>query len=160
MEKFVILLFYNSLAENGINHVELRMIDVNPLAAYGLDVRDVAFIQLLICWLITTPELGLSKRQQVQAVQNYKNAAHYDLKTVKIVMPDREVCPVADAALYVIRQMKAFYQEYPEEVKEILLYQEEKFLDAGKRYAWQIREKFKNGYVENGVKFIRNKLPL
>lgn len=150
----------HSLEENGINHIELRMIDVNPLAACGLDVRDVAFVQLLICWLITTPEHALSKKQQVQAVQNYKNAAHYDLKTVKIVMKGREVCSVADAALSVIREMKEFYQEYPKEIQEVLLYQEEKFIDAEKRYAWQIREKFKNGYVENGVKFIRDKLPL
>ena len=150
----------HSLAQKGINHIELRMIDVNPLAECGLDVRDVAFVQLLICWLITMPEQKLSKRQQVQAEQNYKNAAHYDLKTVKIVMPGREACPVADAALRIIQEMKEFYEKYPKEVQDILLYQEEKFIDAGKRYAWQIREKFKNGYVEHGVKFIRDRLPL
>ena len=150
----------HSLAENGVNHIELRMIDVNPLAEYGLDARDVAFVQLLICWLVTIPEQKLSKKQQVQAEQNYKNAAHYDLKTVKIVMPDGEVCPVADAARHIIQQMKNFYREYPEEIQEILWYQEEKFMDAGNRYAWQIREKFKDGYVEKGVKFIRDRLPL
>ncbi|MCM1180918.1 MAG: hypothetical protein NC347_11715 [Clostridium sp.] len=150
----------HSLAENGINHIELRMIDVNPLAECGLDARDVAFVQLLICWLITMPEQNISKRQQVQAEQNYKNAAHYDLKTVKIVMPNREICSVAEAALQVIREMQTFYQGYSKEVQEVLLYQEEKFLDAGKRYAWQIREKFQNGYVQNGVKYIKDKLPL
>lgn len=150
----------HSLSQNGINHIELRMIDVNPLAACGLDVRDVAFVQLLICWLITTPEHDLSKRQQVQSVQNYKNAAHYDLKTVKIIMPGGEAGPVAEAALSVIRQMKEFYREYPKNIQEVLHYQEEKFVDAGKRYAWQIREKFRNGYVVNGVKFIRDRMLL
>ncbi|MCM1107019.1 MAG: hypothetical protein NC355_08755 [Blautia sp.] len=140
------------LAKQGVNHIELRMIDVNPLAEYGLDVRDVAFAQLLICWLSATPELKLSERQQIQAVQNYKNAAHYDLKTVKIVMPGRETCPAADMALLIIQEMEEFYREFPAPVQEVLRFQEEKFIDAGKRYAWQIRERFGDGYVKNGVK--------
>ncbi|MCM1145186.1 MAG: hypothetical protein NC318_14160 [Blautia sp.] len=148
----------DSLVENGVNHVELRMIDCNPLAEYGLDVRDVAFAQLLICWLAATPELELNEKQQIQAVQNYKNAAHYDLKTVKIVMPDGETYSGADAALAVIQEMERFYREYPKKVQEVLRFQEKKFIDAGERYAWQIRERFRDGYVKNGVKLAESRL--
>lgn len=93
----------------------------------------------------------LNARGQVQAIQNFKNAAHYDLKTVKIVMPGRKTASAADTALSVIREMMAFYRDAPDEVKEVLKFQEEKFLDAEKRYAWQIRKKFNNSYVEKGI---------
>ncbi|MCD7833403.1 MAG: hypothetical protein LUH00_05375 [Lachnospiraceae bacterium] len=43
------------------------------------------------------PDEPFSDRDQVQAVQNYKNAAHYDLKTVSITVPNGEFYSVAHA---------------------------------------------------------------
>lgn len=150
----------DALAAGGVNHIELRMIDVNPLAEYGIDERDLAFAQLFICWLAAKRGETVTASQQVQAVQNFKNAAHYDLKTVKIVMPGRETDSAADMALSIIREMMDFYQDYPDrenKVKEVLKFQEEKFLDPEKRYAWQIRKKFGEGYVEKGIRLAKAK---
>ena len=47
-------------------------------------------------------------KDQVQAVQNFKNAAHYDLKTVKIVMPDSSAHSVVKAAKRIIAAMEEF----------------------------------------------------
>ena len=71
---------------NGVDHIELRMFDLNPLVPGGIDVRDLTFAQLFLVWLASTPREALSPKDQVQAVQNFKNAAHYDLKAVKIVL--------------------------------------------------------------------------
>ena len=84
----------DTLREKGVSHIELRMVDLNPLVSCGIDERDVAFIQLFLVWLAATPRQDFSKKDQVQAVQNFKNAAHYDLKTVKIVVPNGEVYSV------------------------------------------------------------------
>lgn len=78
-----------SLRKNGINHIELRMFDLNPLTGAGIDARDVKFAQLLMVWLATMPSWYVSKKDQVNAVQNFKNAAHYDLKTVKIARTEK-----------------------------------------------------------------------
>lgn len=139
------------LKEQGVNHIELRMFDINPLVSCGLEERDVEFAQLFLAWLASTPREDFSKKAQVQAVQNFKNAAHYDLKTVKIVMPDGEVYPVTEAALRVLASMQEFYRDFPEGIQEILRFQEEKFRDSGKRYAFQIREQFGDGYVKKGL---------
>lgn len=66
------------------------MFDLNPFVPAGVDVRDVLFAQLLLVWLAGTPRQAFPKWAQVQAVQNFKNAAHYDWKTVNIVVPDGE----------------------------------------------------------------------
>lgn len=50
-----------SLRKNGINHIELRMFDLNPLTGAGIDARDVKFAQLLMVWLATMPSWYVSK---------------------------------------------------------------------------------------------------
>ena len=92
-----------------------------------------------------------------QAIQNFKNAAHYDLKTVKIIVPNGEVYSVVQAALNVIGFMKEFYEGYSQEVKEILAFEESKFTEAWNRYAWQIRKLYGKGYVKKGLKLAEKK---
>lgn len=64
----------------------------------GTGVKDVLFAQLLMIWLLCRPEEELSVKHQVHAVQNFKNAAHYDLKTVKISLPDGKICSLLGKA--------------------------------------------------------------
>lgn len=146
-----------SLRENGVNHIELRMFDLNPLRAQGLEVKDVLFAQLLMIWLLCRPEEELSVRHQVHAVQNFKNAAHYDLKTVKIALPDGKICSVAQAAMNIIDEMKNFFTEIQADVQEILDFQYQKFEDADNRYAWKIRKEFQDGFVKKGMELAKKR---
>lgn len=146
-----------TLRKNGVNHIELRMFDLNPLAEVGVDARDIHFAHLMIIWLASAPDITFTQKDQVQAIQNYKNAAHYDLKTVKIWLPGEENTSVANAALIVIDKMKEFYQNLGIPVQEILEFEYEKFIDAGNRYAWIIREQFKDGFVKKAMKFVKER---
>lgn len=140
-----------ALRDRGVNHIELRMFDLNPLAEAGIDERDLVFAQLLLVWLAGTPRQPFPHRAQIQAVQNFKNAAHYDLKTVKIVVPNGEVAPVADAGLKLLGLMKDFYRDFPAEVQAVLAFEEAKFIDPENRYAWKIRHEFANHFVPKGL---------
>lgn len=146
-----------TLRENGVDHIEFRMIDLNPLSENGVDVRDVHFAQLLLVWLASVPLPSLTVREQVQAVQNYKYAAHFDLKTVKLVLPDGEVCSAADAGLRILEEMEAFYRNYSEEVRSVLAFQKAKFVDMERRYAWQIFHTFETAFAENGLLLARQR---
>lgn len=146
-----------NLRKNGVNHIELRMFDLNPLCAEGLEVKDVLFAQLLMIWLLCRPEEELSVKHQVHAVQNFKNAAHYDLKTVKISLPDGKICSVAQAAINVIDEMKNFFEEIQVDVQEILDFQYQKFEDADNRYAWKIRKQFQGGFVRKGMELAKKR---
>lgn len=57
-----------ALRENGVNHIELRMFDLNPFAPHGVDERDVAFAELLLCYLASTPREDFPKRAADPAV--------------------------------------------------------------------------------------------
>lgn len=139
----------------GVSHIELRMFDLNPLERAGIDVRDVFFSQLFLVWLACNPVQPFSERDQVQAVQNFKNAAHFDLKTVKIVVPNGEVYSVVQAALNVIGFMEEFYEGFPQEVQDCLAYQKAKFEDGTTRYAYRVRDQFGEKFVESGLQLAR-----
>lgn len=147
-----------SLRKNGIDHIELRMFDLNPLTGAGIDARDVKFAQLLMVWLATMPSWYVSKKDQVNAVQNFKNAAHYDLKTVKIARTEKRARSIVHEALKVIGWMKEFYQGLKmDDVQQILDFEYEKFVDPEKRYAWQVRKQYQENYVEKGLVLARQK---
>ncbi len=96
------------------------MFDLNPLTYAGVEEKDVAFAELLLGWLAASPDHGVTEKDQIQAVQNFKNAAHYDLKTVNLVTPAGEFFSVAHAARNLIGFMKDFYRDYSPEVQQIL----------------------------------------
>ena len=146
-----------SLCQNGVNHIELRMFDLNPLVCAGVEEKDIVFAQLLMVWLAAMKGQPFGEKEQIQAVQNFKNAARYDLKTVNILTPDGRIYSVAHAALKVIERMKEFYGGLSLDVEEILQFEYEKFTDADNRYAWRIRKQFGGGYVKKGLELAKER---
>lgn len=139
------------LRERGVDHIELRMFDLNPLTEAGVETKDIFFAQLLMVWLAAGEEKHFTQKDQIQAVQNFKNAARYDLKTVKILSSEGENDSVAHSAVRMIEQMMEFYQKLGLEVQDVLDFEYEKFTDAANRYAWKIREQFQDGYVKKAL---------
>ena len=107
------------LRDEGVSHIELRMIDLNPLTPVGLDERDAEFIRLLLIYLAALPDRDFPARDQIQAIQNTKNAARYDLKTVNIVLPGEESTDAVSAALRVIDDMRQFYRGIEADMGEV-----------------------------------------
>lgn len=140
-----------------ISHIELRMFDLNPLYAAGVAYDDVFFAQLFLVWLASKPACALDKKAQVQAVQNFKNASRFDLKTVKIVAPDGEIFTVARAARNTINIMMDFYRSIGagQDVMDCLERQYLKFEDGSTRYAYKIRQRFGGGFVQKGLELAR-----
>lgn len=142
------------LERYGVSHIELRMFDLNPLVSAGVDVRDVFFAQLMLVWLAGTPVQPFSLKDQVQAIQNFKNAARYDLQTVKIAVPDGTEFTVVDAANNVLGFMEEFFgavdlpADVRESIEDCLAFQRAKFTDPENRYAWQLRREATDSYFE------------
>lgn len=64
-----------NLAANGVDHIELRMFDLNPSAPLGIDERDLEFSHLLILYLLSQPDFDFTPKLQEKAVRDHKNAA-------------------------------------------------------------------------------------
>ncbi len=145
----------DSLRAGNISHIELRMFDLNPTDSLGLNEQDVFFSQLLLIWLACTPAQPFTRADQIQAIQNFKNAAHYDLRTVKIIFPGGRTCTVNAAALEVLDAMIAFFCNIDagQEVFDCLAFQRGKFTDAiHERYTHTVRHAYGTEFVKNGLK--------
>ena len=143
------------LAAEGVSHIELRTVDLNPYELSGINLKDLKFIQLLFAWIASNPRKELTLRDQVQAAQNFKKAAHYDLKTVKIVIPKGKSLSVVKTGFEALEQMKKFYRDFPDDVMEILEFEEEKLRIPEKRYAWMIKEQFEDDFAGKGLKLAK-----
>ena len=131
----------NTLVQNGVNHIEIRNVDLNPFAPQGIDARDLQFIELLILYLLSEP----NTQPQEIAMQNFKNAALFDIDAARITLPDGTVLCAREAGLYLLKRMRAFYArgQYAAaySVSDILDYQVNKLTVKGARYADRIAER-------------------
>ena len=131
----------NTLVQNGVNHIEIRNVDINPFAPQGIDRRDLQFIELLILYLVSEP----SKQPQELAVQNYKNAALFDIDKAGITLPNGTALSAREAGLRLLDRMTAFYShgQYAAaySASDILDYQMNKLTVKGARYADRIAER-------------------
>lgn len=92
------------LIKNGIDHIELRMFDLNPLAEEGVFGQDLKFAYYFMAYLSSLPDFEFTPKLQLEAVQNHKNAARYNLSDVKI---DGE--NILSAAEKILLDMKKYY---------------------------------------------------
>ena len=144
-----------TLVAEGIDHIELRCVDLNPLVGGLVDVRDVMFIQLFFLWCAGRPPARLTERDQVQAVRNFKNAARYDLDLARISLPDGTSASVREIGLRLLSSMSRFFADFPQEVADVIAFEREKLEHPERRYAEQVRERFGGMFAEKGLAFAK-----
>ena len=124
-----------NLKKTGIDHIELRMFDLDPLEKLGIAENDLDFAHLLAVYLLSEKDFRFTKALQAEAVKNHQNAARYDLKNVKIGKK-----PIKEAALGIIEKMERYFSSFPEkeEIKKVIAYEKEKLV--GVRLCEQVKE--------------------
>ena len=99
------------------DHIELRMIDVNPMEPSGVELWVLEFCRFFLLWCaFGSDTLTLRNEQQVQCYQNFKNAARYDLNSATVTLPDGMVKTVQEAAVDVLASMREFYNRVLDKV--------------------------------------------
>lgn len=143
-----------SLRSYGAHHIELRMIDLNPLSETGITLEDLQFLQLFLLWLAAQPRQRLDEGGQLQALQNHKQAAGYDWTIARIVRPEG-ASTLAAALEDVLTQMERFFDGAPEWVFPALDCQREKVSQPERRYACRVRRAFEEDYLTGGLRRAR-----
>ena len=141
------------LEENGINHIELRNIDINPYAYAGIDDRDLEFIHYLIIYEACRARSDMTKDKQVRACINYKNAAHFDMDVTNIMIKDGTVLTLREAALKLLEDIEDFYGSLGIDTANILSYQTDK-IRTGNRYSDRVRREYADGFVKRGLELV------
>ncbi len=141
-----------NLRENGINHIELRMFDLNPLDKNGMSKSDMELMEYFLLYLTTKPDFDFTPEWQRISHENHIASAAYDPASVEIVLPERTET-LQDAALRLLDEMEEFYREM--DVPQALSVISEarcRVEDPELLYSHRIyREIEKKGYVEFGI---------
>lgn len=137
-----------ALVQNGINHIELRCLDVNPLSKSGLFKEDIRFIHLLLLFLMNGGDVAADENAQRTAIKSIKTAALYN-DTENRIYFNGEYLSVREAAEKAIYNIENFAKLYAPSFLPSVEYQKEKL--GGKRYAAIVRERFAN-YIEDGLR--------
>lgn len=144
------------LKTKGINHIELRMLDLNPFSPVGIKKEDLEFLHFLILYLTFTEEEAFEVYQQIMAVKNEKRAAKYEEKDIWIETGWSESVPVRDAVMEFLDKMEEFFASFGKEnIMRSIAYQREKILCPEKRYAVRVKKEFRQDYVKHGLDLVK-----
>ena len=113
-----------TLAERGVDHIEIRCVDLNPLTGGLVDARDVAFIHLFMLWCAAQARETLSAEKQAEPVAAFEAAARIDF----------DWTPVGE----LLERMDEFFAAsagWPASIRRTLAYQAEKVYSPERRYA-------------------------
>ena len=103
-----------NLAAGGVDHIELRMFDLNPSAPLGIDSRDLEFAHLLILYLLSQEDFDFTPQLQEKAVSDHKNAA--------LLEPDTKLLACGEL---IINEMSEYFSAN-EKALEILAFEKNK----------------------------------
>lgn len=145
-----------NLHKTGINHIELRMFDLNPLSPIGVFKEDLEFIHLLLIYLMSLDDMEFETFEQAMAIKNVKRAARFDVRDIWIETGWNTAFDVRDAALKILFGMERFFRNFENsEWMQIIYGHRQRIAFTEQRYAEKIRKEFQKDYVKNGLKLTK-----
>ncbi len=127
-----------TLFQNGVNHLELRVLDVNPLTPTGVFTEDIRFMHLLLLYLSSLPDFDFDEEKQIKAIADVKAAAVFD--NIKIKQRAKET----------LEEIKCFTTQYLPDFQPVVNYQINK-LTKGNSYAEIVSREFSEAYMTKGL---------
>lgn len=154
---------YENLLEQGVNHIELRMLDLNLMSCAGVAKVDLIFIHLLISYRVAQMlgewrENGQERHSDRERILLHQKAAEIDFL-------DQE--EYRKKALKILEDMREFYQDYREnkggyvpldyDIEAMISLQEAKILKPETRYCSQIIYKYQDNYIKDVMQEIKER---
>lgn len=145
-----------NIKKNGVNHIELRMLDLNPLTPTGIMKEDLQFLQLFLVYLTTLDDEEFDAFDQRTAVENEKAAAKFDDNHIWIKSGWHKSELVRDAATGILQDMERKFAIFERsDILDIIHFQKKKVLNPKERYAVRVKRQFEHNYVEKGLELAK-----
>lgn len=148
-----------NLRETGVNHIELRMFDLNPLDKNGMTKADMELMEYFLLYLSTKPDFEFTAELQKTAHQNHLAGSVYDPTAAQIVLPGKTES-LQQAALTLIGEMEDFYRELEvPRALEVLSIATQRVENPELLYSHRIYHKIEQqGYVAFGIQAAKHAL--
>ncbi len=139
-----------ALLSRGVNHIELRMFDLNPLSPVGIFKSDIDFAHYFLLYLKNLPDFEFTPELQIAAVNNHKAASRYKLSDIRINSYSAE-----DAAMGLLTDMEEYFKAYPNILENISL--QKKKITENRRYCVRVYDMLSDDYCGNMLRLITEK---
>lgn len=141
-----------NLRDFGVNHIELRMFDLNPLDKNGMSKADMELIEYFLIFLATKDDFDYTEELQRIAFENHINGAAFEPDSVHIRLNGKK-STLRQASLDLIEEMEAFYDEMgSEKALQTLQSAKQRVIDPDKLYSHIVYDQIKNkGYINFGI---------
>lgn len=139
-----------NLVNNGVDHIEFRMFDINPLAPNGIFVEDLKFSHYFLIYLLSLPDFEFTADLQARAIENHKAAAGFYLDQIAI-----NGYPAVDAAFGILDDMRIYFSDFSE-ITEIIDYQCSKLVGKN-RYSDMIYRAYLKDFHNDFLKQIKER---
>ncbi len=144
-----------NLRQNGANHIELRMLDINPLSPLGVMQEDLEFIHLFLVYLTFRKQEPFGAKEQVCAVYNHKQGALYRAEKAEITLHGQTMT-VPAAALRFLEEMEGFFRQIGRtDVLPRITRMKERCALPELRHAYRVYQKFHRDFVRQGMALAR-----
>lgn len=144
-----------ALEAQGVNHIEIRVIDENPYSPVGITCEDIQFLHLLMVFLMHQPLKDFSPQEQMQSLHDMKKAARYNDE-----LPLSSGMSLRASAKDALHRIEGFFckgafsQVERAYIRSTLDYQWQKFR-PGQRRAELVRKDFEDDYCQKGLALAR-----
>ena len=98
-----------SLRGDGVDHIELRMFDLNPLDKNGMSRQDMELMEYFLFYMATLGDFDYTPELQDLAFENHQKSAVYDPDSVTLRLWNKTPT-VREAALSLLTDMTAFFE--------------------------------------------------
>lgn len=145
-----------SLNADGADHIELRMIDLNPYELAGMTEDDAIFCHLFLLYLACMDDFSLDWKSQILALQNFKSACTLPLRHARIIFSVSRHAFAKEEAAAFLDKMKAFFAPIASKRQmQAIESQLEKLASERKcLLACRVRQDFPD-FIEDGIKQAR-----
>lgn len=121
-----------ALRQRGVQYVEVRILDSNPLEANGLSLKDAAFIELFLLYCATQPTLLMSLEEHRLTLKNINLVSVHgrDPRLVLLIAGKEKL--FTETARELLANMQDYFAQYhlPSLYQEALIEQEKKIQDV------------------------------
>ena len=142
-----------SLRSGGVNHIELRMFDLNPLDKNGMSRKDMELMEYFLFYLATLDDFDYTPELQDLAFRNHLKSAAYDPDSVQLEWKGRSPT-LRQAAVGLLEDMIAYFDgiDMPQAV-ECLSGARKKADDPDQLYSHRIYRAIETeGYIPFGIR--------
>lgn len=108
-----------ALHERGIEYIEVRLLDVNPFSAYGIDEDQVQFLNYFLLWCLETSSEYFTAKSLDEVEENFLQVVKFGRTKNPLLKIEGKSVELNDALETFFDQLEGFYLKDHEALKYI-----------------------------------------